>query len=60
MRPTLPLPSITMRLPGRTRWTFTRVWAAPAVITPGRVLPGKATGSSLPPAATIVLPALTI
>ena len=42
-----------MERPGSTRWVLTSDCAPPAVITPGSVHPGKATGRSCAPAATI-------
>ena len=55
-----PLPAKTTRLPGETRCVLTRVWAPPAVITPGSVHPGKATGRSWAPGARITCRALTV
>ncbi len=43
-----------MRRPGSTRWVFASVCSPPAVITPGSVQPGNATGRSCAPAATTV------
>ena len=47
-----PLPAISTRSPGQTRWARTRVCNAPVVITPGRVQPGSGTGRSCAPGAS--------
>ena len=48
-----PLPAISTRSPGETRWVRTRVCRPPVVITPGRVQPGIGTGASCAPVARI-------
>ena len=40
--------------PGSTRLTLIMVWAQPAPMTPGRVLPGKVSAFSLAPVARMI------
>jgi NAD(P)-dependent dehydrogenase (short-subunit alcohol dehydrogenase family) len=49
-----PVPASRTRFPARIRCCFSRAWAAPAVITPGKVQPGNATGRSYAPVARMI------
>ena len=49
-----PEPANRIRFPGRTPWALANTWAAPKVITPGNVQPGKGMANSRAPVATMI------